>query len=55
MDKPTFVYVTYIHTTPEQLWQALTNSSQNSGVLSIRAGVTSRAFRMAGVFLPRGT
>lgn len=24
MDKPEFVYVTYIHTTPEKLWQALT-------------------------------
>ena len=24
MDKPTFVYTTYIRTTPEQLWQALT-------------------------------
>jgi uncharacterized protein YndB with AHSA1/START domain len=25
MDKPAFVYTTYIHTTPEQLWQALTD------------------------------
>ena len=25
MDKPSFVYTTYIRTTPEQLWQALTN------------------------------
>ena len=25
MDKPKFVYVTYIATTPEQLWEALTN------------------------------
>ena len=24
VEKPTFVYTTYIHTTPEQLWQALT-------------------------------
>src|SRR5204863_1211652 len=24
MDKPTFVYTTYIRTTPERLWQALT-------------------------------
>ena len=23
MDKPKFVYVTYIRTTPEKLWQAL--------------------------------
>ena len=26
MDKPSFVYVTYINTTPEKLWDALTNS-----------------------------
>ncbi len=25
MDKPSFVYTTYIHTTPERLWQALTD------------------------------
>jgi uncharacterized protein YndB with AHSA1/START domain len=27
MSKPEFVYVTYIETTPEQLWEALTNSA----------------------------
>ncbi|WP_088041824.1 SRPBCC family protein [Bacillus sp. EAC] len=27
MSKPTFVYVTYISTTPEKLWEALTSSS----------------------------
>src|SRR6476660_3007570 len=26
MSKPEFVYVTYIETTPEKLWEALTNS-----------------------------
>ena len=26
MSKPEFVYVTYIKTTPEKLWQALTSS-----------------------------
>jgi uncharacterized protein YndB with AHSA1/START domain len=25
MEKPSFVHTTYIHTTPEQLWQALTD------------------------------
>jgi uncharacterized protein YndB with AHSA1/START domain len=25
-DKPTFVYVTYIHSTPEKVWHALTDS-----------------------------
>ena len=25
MDRPTFVYVTYIATTREKLWEALTN------------------------------
>jgi uncharacterized protein YndB with AHSA1/START domain len=27
MRKPEFVYVTYIETTPEKLWQALTSSA----------------------------
>ena len=27
MSKPTFVYVTYIATTPEKLWQALTDGA----------------------------
>jgi uncharacterized protein YndB with AHSA1/START domain/DNA-binding transcriptional ArsR family regulator len=27
MDRPSFVYTTYIQTTPEQLWEALTNSA----------------------------
>jgi uncharacterized protein YndB with AHSA1/START domain/DNA-binding MarR family transcriptional regulator len=27
MDKPSFVYTTYIHTTPERLWRALTKPS----------------------------
>ena len=27
MRKPEFVYVTYIETTPEKLWQALTRSA----------------------------
>jgi hypothetical protein len=26
MSKPEFVYVTYIETTPDRLWQALTSS-----------------------------
>ena len=26
MSKPGFVYITYIETTPEMLWEALTNS-----------------------------
>jgi uncharacterized protein YndB with AHSA1/START domain len=26
MSKPEFVYITYIETTPEKLWEALTNS-----------------------------
>ena len=33
MDKPEFVYITYIRTTPERLWQALTDPAftQRSG------------------------
>src|SRR5262245_43491610 len=27
MEKPTFVYATYIRTTPEKLWEALTNGN----------------------------
>ena len=27
MDKPSFVYTTYIQTTPERLWEALTSSA----------------------------
>ncbi|HTU95971.1 MAG TPA: SRPBCC domain-containing protein [Solirubrobacteraceae bacterium] len=27
MDKPSFVYTTYIHTTPERLWEALTSAA----------------------------
>ncbi len=27
MSKPEFVYVTYIETTPEKLWEALTTSA----------------------------
>src|SRR5919204_926117 len=30
MDKPTFVYTTYIRTTPERLWQALTDPAFTS-------------------------
>lgn len=29
MEKPEFVYVTYIRTTPVKLWEALTNPEQN--------------------------
>ena len=28
MAKSTFVYVTYIHTTPEKLWSALTDDAE---------------------------
>ena len=33
MSKPEFVYVTYIETTPEKLWQALTSSEFTRAVL----------------------
>ena len=37
MSKPEFVYVTYIETTPEKLWEALTSSefSRRSSALGI--------------------
>ena len=30
MSKPEFVYVTYIETTPEKLWEALTEANSQS-------------------------
>jgi len=32
IDKPRFVYVTYVATTPEKLWQALTTASLLDGI-----------------------
>ena len=29
MEKPNYVYVTYIRTTPEKLWEALTKTEGN--------------------------
>ena len=36
MDKPEFVYTTYIRTTPEQLWQALTDPAFTRALLEDR-------------------
>src|SRR6201990_633817 len=36
MEKPTFVYTTYIRTTPERLWQALTDPSFTDRYLGAR-------------------
>ena len=33
MPKPEFIYVTYIETTPEQLWDALTSSEFSQALL----------------------
>jgi len=50
MDKPTFVYVTYIATTPEKLWEALTTAEfkakywfgmRTEGELQVGATITS--------------
>ena len=44
MDKPTFVYTTYIITTPEQLWQALTDPAftRRYWNVSLRNGLEGR-------------
>ena len=34
MDKPQFVYVTYISTTPEKLWNALIDAEDDQEVLA---------------------
>ena len=39
-DKPTYVYVTYIQSTPERVWEALTDADLTAAVLGSRA--TSR-------------
>ena len=36
MDKPSFVYTTYIQTTPERLWEALTSSGVHRALLERR-------------------
>ncbi len=43
MSKPEFVYVTYIETTPEKLWQALTDGDFTSAT-----GSASRRIRLEG-------
>jgi hypothetical protein len=34
MDKPSFVYVTFINTTPEKLWAALTSGEFTNHVIT---------------------
>ena len=41
MRKPEFVYVTYIETTPEKLWQALTSSGISKGCPAILSSLKS--------------
>ena len=44
--KPSFVYVTYIHSSPEKVWEALTDADLTAAVLGaqqcvgLAAGVT---------------
>ena len=44
MDKPSFVYTTYIKTTPEHLWQALTDPAFTEPLLGrhLRLGLEER-------------
>ena len=53
MDKPEFVYTTYIQTTPERLWQALTDPAFTRrywGLPSSRTGSRDRRY----LVLPAG-
>jgi uncharacterized protein YndB with AHSA1/START domain len=38
MDKPSFIYTTYIHTTPERPWRALTDPALTERYEMIRVG-----------------
>ncbi len=46
MSKPEFIYVTYIETTPEKLWEALT-SGEFSTTLLVRRRVADPTGRSA--------
>ena len=45
MDKPSFVYTTYIQTTPERLWQALTDPAFTQRTGAPRSGRTGTPAR----------
>lgn len=56
MEKPTFVYATYIRTTPEKLWEALTNGDFSEKYwfgfrieLELKAGGTVRILPPKGM------
>ena len=47
MDRPSFVYTTYIHTTPERLWQALTEPGLHRGATGASTFDTDWTGRLA--------
>ena len=51
MSKPEFVYITYIETTPEKLWHALTDAisprTTGAAIETLRTGRVGWAFQFA--------
>ena len=47
MSKPEFVYITYIETTPEKLWQALTNAIHRTLLVRHGCDPTGRSARVS--------
>jgi uncharacterized protein YndB with AHSA1/START domain len=55
MEKPTFVYATYIRTTPEKLWEALTNGDFSEKYwLGFRIQVEQKAGGAVRIMPPKG-
>jgi uncharacterized protein YndB with AHSA1/START domain len=55
MEKPTFVYVTFIRTTPEKLWESLTNGDFSEKYwFGFRIEVEQKAGGTVRIFPPKG-
>ena len=56
MEKPTFVYATYIRTTPEKLWQALTSGDFSQKYwMGFRIELEQKAGGAIHIFPPKGS
>lgn len=56
MEKPTFVYATYIRTTPEKLWEALTNGDFSEKYwFGFRIELEPRTGGRIRILAPKGT
>ena len=49
MDKPQFVYVTYIRSTPEKVWDAITNPEFSRQYWAVNSGLVMAAHTSFGV------